>query len=88
MKLRDNATIAKAKLTDYLLRWRPENDKSGFLSKAGYTENNANLLEQDIRKQLLSREAELEETTEYGDMYSIAGPLIGPNGTTLTVISI
>lgn len=56
MKLPRHATIARAKLTDYLLKWRPENDKSGFLSLAGYTKDDPDRLAEDIREQLLSRE--------------------------------
>ena len=88
MKLPLSATISASKLTDYLLRWRPENDKSGFLAKAGYTQADADQLEHDIREQLLPQETKFEATSEYGDMYSITGPLSGPNGNTIRVISI
>ena len=37
MKLPADAVIAREKLTRYLLRKLPENDKSGFLAMAGYT---------------------------------------------------
>lgn len=80
MKLPSDAIIAIEKMTDYLLQWRPENDKSQFLAQAGYTEQHANRLARDIRRQLLTLEAEFEETTEYGEMYSIVGSLIDPNG--------
>ena len=88
MKLPRNATIAHEKMVNYLLQWRPENDKSRFLGSAGYTEKDGEQLAQDIRDQLLSLEAEFEETTEYGDMYSIGGSLIGPNGRAIRVMSI
>jgi hypothetical protein len=41
-----------------------------------------------MREQLLPQEAKFEATTEYGDMYSITGPLRGPNGNRIRVISI
>ena len=88
MKLHRNATIAHEKMVNYLLQWRPENDKSRFLGSAGYTEKDGEQLAQDIRDQLLSLEAKFEETTEYGDMYSIMGLLIGPNGRAIHVMSI
>ena len=88
MKLHRNATIAYEKMVNYLLQWRPENDKSRFLGSAGYTEKDGEQLAQDIRDQLLSLEAKFEETTEYGDMYSIMGLLIGLNGRAIHVMSI
>jgi len=88
MRLPSDAIIAIEKMRNYLLQWRPENDKSQFLTKAGDTEHHADRLARDIRQQLLMLEAEFEETTEYGEMYSIIGPLIGPNGRMLRVASI
>jgi len=88
MKLPADSAIARAKLTNYLLEWRPENDKSQFLAQAGYSAAQADRLLEDIRQQLLPLEAEFEETTEYGDTYRISGTLKGPNGQTLRVVSI
>jgi hypothetical protein len=88
MKLSPNAIIAIAKVTGYLLRWRPENDKSQFLAQAGYTEQHAEQLTADIRQQLLAREAVFAEATEYGELYRIVGTLAGPNGRVLEVVSI
>jgi hypothetical protein len=88
VKLPADAVIAKRKVANYLLAWRPENDKSQFLAQAGYTTEHADQLADDIRRQLLSREAEFEESTEYGDTYRIVGALIGPNGRALRVVSI
>jgi hypothetical protein len=88
MILPANAVIARAKVVSYLLAWRRENDKSGFLAQAGYTAADGDPLAQDIRRQLLPLEADFEETTDYGDMYRIRGTLIGPNGRVLRVVSI
>ena len=88
MKLPANAVIAREKLTGYLLRKLPENDKSGFLAQAGYTLDNAGRLEIDLRNQVLTQEAAFMEPTEYGDKYSIRGELTGPNGRALKVITI
>ena len=68
MRLPSDAVIAIEKMADYLLRWRPENDKSQFLAQAGYTEQDADQLAADIRRQLLTLEASFEESTEYGEM--------------------
>jgi len=77
-----------SKVANYLLEWRPENDKSRFLAQAGYTSEHVDQLAEDIRRQLLPLEAEFEESTEYGDKYRIVGALIGPNGRTLRVVSV
>ena len=61
MKLPAGAIIATRKITEYLLRWRPEDDKSGFLAQAGYTVETSERLMTDIREQLLPLEAELAE---------------------------
>jgi len=39
LKLPMNATIAKEKVSDYLLKWQTDNDKSKFLELAGYKSN-------------------------------------------------
>lgn len=79
MKLSLDAIISIDKMSNYLLRWRPENDKSRFLAQAGYTERDASRLAADIRDQLLNLEAEFEQSTEYGEFYSIVGSLVGSN---------
>jgi len=55
--------IATEKVTSYLLQWRPTDDKSAFLARAGYTIENGRRLMADIREQLLQLEAELIEQT-------------------------
>ena len=88
MKLPADSLIAPEKLTRYLLRWRPEDDKSAFLARAGYTLENADRLRQDIQSQLLPLDAEFLEPTDYGPKYLIRGSLRGPNGLELKVASI
>jgi hypothetical protein len=88
MRLPGDAIIAMRKMTEYLLRWRPEDDKSAYLAQAGYTMATADSLVTDIREQLLPLEAELVEETEYGPKYLIHGALTGPNGRALGVVSI
>lgn len=85
MKLAANALIARDKVVNYLLKWRPENDKSQFLMLAGYTVAQPDLLVNDIRNQLLPLDAQVEEMTEYGGKYRITGTLTGPNGRVLWV---
>lgn len=88
MKLSSDASITREKIANYLLIWRPENDKSQFLAQAGYTQPDADRLAKDIREQLLSQDAQFEKTTEYGEIYRIVSQLRGPNGQTLRVVSI
>lgn len=85
MKLPADAQIADEKLTDYLLVKRPVGDKPQFLRQAGYTLDNWDVLEQDIRKQILTKEATSTEQTRYGEYFEIIAPLTGPNGAVLKV---
>ena len=85
MKLPADAQIAPAKLTGYLLVKRPVGDKSQFLRQAGYTLDNWDILEQDIRQQILTEEATSTEQARYGEYFEIRASLSGPNGVTLKV---
>lgn len=86
--LPSNAIVAKAKLTQYLLVRLPKDDKSQYLAKGGYSLDNWQQLENDIREQILSQEATPTETTRFGQKYQIRGNLIGPNGVVLPVITV
>ena len=88
MKLPENAAITREKITDYLLKWQPDNDKSRFLARAGYSPDNREQLLEDILTQILPVEAELVRKTSYGDLFRIRGKLLGPNGVSLRVITI
>jgi len=88
MKLPLTAIIAEEKIKEYLLSFRKRNDKSKWLSKAGYKLEDWQRLEKDLRTQLLSLDAMYTEETQYGQMYEIKGMLTGPNGKTLSVCSI
>ncbi len=56
--LAQEAIIAEEKLTKYLLVPLPKDDKSQFLARAGYTVDNWQQLEQDLRTQVLTQPAE------------------------------
>lgn len=88
MKLPSNALIASEKLTKYLLVKRPVGDKSEFLKQAGYTLDNWQRLEQDIRLQILSKDAVPIEQTEYGELFEIEASLVGPNGVAVNMRTI
>ena len=85
MKLPSDALIASEKLTKYLLARRAVGDKSEFLRQAGYTLDNWEQLEQDIRQQILSEEAVSIEQTVYGELFEIRASLVGRNGVILAL---
>lgn len=88
MKLPSNTLIAHEKLKRYFLVLRKRNDKSQWMSQAGYNLENWNTLEKDLRLQLLPLDATPTESTKYGQMYEIIGNLTGPNRKTLRVCTI
>ena len=88
MKLLVDSLIVPEKLKCYLLVPKKRNDKSKWLSQAGYTLENWQLLENDLRIQILSLDATPIEKTKYGQMYEIRGEMIGPNSKILLVYTI
>ena len=88
MKLPPDAYIDPRKITDYLLKPLEDSDKSAFLARAGYTEENPEHLLSDIREQLLPLEAVDLGPFTFGRKYGIAGRLKGPSGVTLRVKTI
>ncbi len=65
-KLPADATIAKDKLTRYLLLSQARGDKSAFLARAGYTLENADQLLRDLRTQILPLDAVALESNKLG----------------------
>ena len=88
MRLPLKTIIATGKIKDYLLSQRKRNDKSKWLSKAGYGRENWQQLEQDLRTQILSLDAMPTDSTKYGQIFEIKGTLKGPNGKTLKILTI
>ncbi len=88
MKLPGDALIASEKLARYLLMKRAVGDKSEFLRQAGYTVDNWQQLEHDIRLQVLAKDAVSIEQTDYGEVFEIRASLTGPNGVVLSVRTI
>ena len=66
MKLPADAIIGREKLTRYLLVRQTRGDKSAFLARAGYTLEIADQLLDDLRTQLLPREATALHLTVFG----------------------
>lgn len=88
MKIPSTVYIAREKITEYLLKQRDEDDKSKFLVSAGFTLDTVNELEKELRSQVEKFEAELFDTTDYGDKFQIRGELQGINGISLKVMTI
>ncbi|MDZ4768594.1 MAG: hypothetical protein SGJ24_05655 [Chloroflexota bacterium] len=86
MKIPPNAPIAREKLTQYLLVLQLKNDKSLFLAKAGFTQENPDVLERAIRQQLVEHEAAQDRIDEYGVHFIVTGMLRGT--ITLAVITV
>lgn len=86
MKIPANGIIARAKLTDYLLLPLDKDDKSGYLSKAGFTRSNPEVLEQAIRTATALNDALMDRRDRFGVFYKIRGSLIGPKGTIPVII--
>ncbi|MEH2376038.1 DUF6883 domain-containing protein [Nostoc sp.] len=59
-----------------------------WLGLAGYTLDNWQQLEQDLRTQILTQPAEAIETTRYGHKYAIRACLRGINGVKLNILTI
>ena len=85
MRLPSEPTIAREKLTRYLLTPRLRNDKSQFLSRAGYDVSNWRALEADLRTMARHYEAAHGGSNAYGEFWIVRGELHGPNGKILRV---
>ncbi|HEX5316328.1 MAG TPA: hypothetical protein VFX22_06725 [Candidatus Kapabacteria bacterium] len=88
MIIPNDATIAEEKIRDYLLKPLDEDDKSGYLALAGYTQEDWWELLRDIREQLLPSEGIWQRTNEFGDFFELNGVLKGPKGREIGVHSI
>jgi hypothetical protein len=88
MQLPSDAIIEPQKLTNYLLVLQPKDDKSKYLKKGGYTLENWQQLEADIRSQILTQPAHFLEKTNYGKKYMIVGTLNGRNSIAIKVKTI
>ncbi len=88
MKIPANAIISESKLSNYLLAWREEDDKSKFLAQAGIYTGKPERIRG--RYTITHRDAgrHKNRTNQYGDCYRVEGELIGSNGHSLGVVTI
>ncbi|GAB4027992.1 DUF6883 domain-containing protein [Spirosoma koreense] len=64
------------KITHYLLTWKAESDKSAFLKKLGYNQDNWQALEQDILQIIRTGDPVYSRAAPFGgDLYTISGRL-------------
>lgn len=88
MRIPAGAVIPREKLVRYLLVSRPWDDKSKFLAQAGFLPNNADVLEESIRRMAASCDAVDDGINDYGTFFRVEGDLEGPTGRTLQVVLI
>jgi len=74
MKLPIDSIIAPEKLTRYLLVFNEQSDKSKFLEKGGYSLDNWEALEADLRD-LLKIDAVFQKEDTFGEYFVIIGEL-------------
>lgn len=86
----DRAVIDPLKLHGYLLsQSHPVGRfKAGFFVALGYSENEWQRLEADLRAQHLNRDATMGEANPYGQKYEIRAPNTGPAGRAAEVVSV
>ena|SRR5438105_15278038 len=84
------ATIAADKLTAYLLNplHKRGGTKARLLLSLGYRTDAPDVLESDLRKQHLSRDAWRTSQNPYGVAYEIEGPITTPCGKIVRFCSI
>lgn len=88
MRIPPDAVLPMEKLTDYLLVARDWDDKSKFLSQAGFSKEDPHLLLAAIRELAATVEAVEDGGNEYGVFLRAQGALAGPNGRALAVVTI
>ncbi len=75
MKIPPDSVITQEKLTRYLLVFHEQNDKSKFLERGGYTLENWQTLETDLRGLLGNAPAVFQKEDTFGDYFAVVGQL-------------
>lgn len=86
----DRAVIDSTKLRDSLLSASHPvgRFKARFFESLGYSAENWEQLEADIRDLIGATEARPREKTEYGQKYEVRGSITGPNGRPAEVVTV
>jgi hypothetical protein len=88
VKMPSGLVIQDRKLTDYLLVYQDEDDKSEFLALAGYRIQNWQRLKQDILKAVEDCEIEMVIPTDWGTRFRMRSRWEGLNGRVLRVVTV
>ncbi|MEE9162591.1 MAG: hypothetical protein V3U35_06420, partial [Candidatus Neomarinimicrobiota bacterium] len=86
----DRAVIDAAKLRDYLLSTAHPvgRFKAHFFASLGYSAENWEQLDTDIRDLIAAAEAHPRVKTEYGQKYEVRGSLTGPGGRRAEIVTV
>ena len=84
------AIIETEKLRNYVLSpTHPTGRfKAAFFRELGYSVENWNVFEQHLREQILLLNAVKVEESGYGQKFVIEGPMTGPTGKTVQVVTV
>ena len=86
----DGAIISAEKLRDYILS--PVHPIGRFeatvFGELGYSAQNWEVFEQHLREQILSLDTVQVEESRYGRKFVIEGPLTGPAGKTMQIVTV
>ena len=78
MQLPKNIAVSREKLLKYLLVSRPTDDKSKYLSSAGFTLRAPDRLQEAILELARTAESTEDGRNEYGVFWRTEGMLVGP----------
>jgi len=86
----ERAIIDADKLRNYLLSSaHPVGQfKAVFFQQMGYSPENWEVLEQHLRERILSQDVTKVEESSYGQKFIIEGPLAGPAGETVQIVTV
>jgi hypothetical protein len=86
----ERAIIDAEKLRDYVLSSvHPVGRfKAAFFRRIGYSAEDWQTLERDLREQFLSQNATKMDESHYGQKFVIEGPLMGPTGETVQIVTV
>lgn len=77
MKLPGDVLIPDAKLTQSLLIYRDQDDKSKFLAQSGFTRDNPQQLKTALLELIQTYDAIEDRSNKYGTFYCVTGNLLG-----------
>ncbi len=77
MKLPPDLIIPDAKISQYLLAYREQDDKSKYLAQGGFTQTNPEQLQAAILELIQTVEAIEDSSNLYGVFYRVEGDLKG-----------